>query len=107
MFFLIGSAVAAMLVTLAAARYVVGHWPGASMGSQVFKAAASFPLLAILLFAIATAVTLFGASRANRPDLDPGMPIFALVFFLIYTLFIGVVVGVPTALVAVRMFRPG
>jgi hypothetical protein len=106
MAFLIGSAAIAMLVTLAAARWVVGHWPGASMGSQVFRAAAAFPLLAVALFAVATAVTLFGASRSGRPDLDPGMPIFAFVFFLVYALFVGGVVGVPTALVAVRMFRP-
>ena len=107
MSFLIGSALAALLVTLVAARYVVGHWPAASFGSQVFRAAAAFPLLAMALFAIVTAFTLFVSGRSGRPDLDPGMPILALVFFLTYALFIGGVVGVPSAFVAVRMFRPG
>lgn len=94
-----------MLVTLAAARWVVGHWPAASFGSQVFRAAAAFPLLAAVLFAVATAVTLAGAARSGRPDLDPGMPIFAAVFFLFYALCVGGMVGLPTAFIAVRLFR--
>jgi len=107
MSFLVGSALAALLVTLAAARYVVGHWPAASFGGQIFRAAAVFPLLAVALFAIVTAFTLLVSGRSGRPDLDPGMPIVALVFFLTYALFVGGAVGVPTAIVAVRMFRPG
>lgn len=103
--FLIGSALAALVVTLAAARYVVGHWPSASFGTQVFRAALSFPLLVTLLFAGAALVTMLQPAPANRPDLDSGMPIFALFFFLIYALFVGGVVGVPTAYFAVRGLR--
>ena len=103
--FLLGSALAAVLVTLAAARLVVSRWPGLPFGSQVFRAAMGFPLLAALLFAIAVLVTLAQSAPANRPDLDPGMPIFALVFFLFYALVIGAVIGWPTAYFAIRSFR--
>lgn len=103
--FLIGSALVALFVTLAAARLVVSRWPELGFGSQVFRAALAFPVLAAAAFAIAVAVTLAQPRPASRPDLDPGMPVFALVFFLLYALVVGGVVGLPTAWVAVRSFR--
>ena len=105
--YLIGSAVAALLVTILAARFVVSRWPAMPFGGQVWRAAMSFPLLAMLLFAIAVVVMLLQPAPPGRPDLSPAAPIFAFTFFLIYALAVGVVVGLPTALVAVRAFRPG
>ena len=105
--FMIGSAVGALLVTLVAARFVVRRWPEASLGAQVIRSALAFPVIATVLFALATATTLFQPRPANRPDLDPGMPVFALVFFLLYALAIGAIIGVPTALVAIRGLRAG
>lgn len=105
--FLIGSALAALLVTLASAWFVVSRWPGLAFGSQVFRAVLGFPVLAILAFVIATSVTLAQPRPPGRPDLDPGMPILALVFFLIYALVVAGIVGLPTAWIAVRSFRSG
>lgn len=105
--FVIGTVLGAILVTVMAARFMVSRWPAMPSGAQAWRAAMGFPLLALLLFAIAVAVTLLQPTPANRPDLGPGMPIFALFFFLIYALVIGGIAGVPTAFVAVRAFRPG
>lgn len=104
--FLLGTALAALLVTVAAAWLVVRRRPHASQGAQVLRAAASFPLLAVILFAIGVVLALSG-TRADRPDMDPGMPIFAMTFFLVYALGVGCAVGVPAAFLAVRRFRGG
>ena len=106
MLFVIGSAVLAMLVTLGSARWLTLHAPGRSASSQVWLSALSFPLLALILFVLAVAVSLIGIARGpDIPGQSEGMVIFAMVFFLIYALVIGAVIGLPTALVAVRMFR--
>jgi hypothetical protein len=102
--FLLGTAVAAILVTTFAAWRLVARRPDRSVGSQVMAAALSFPALALVLFVVATVVALVGASDAPANQ-GAGMVVFAFVFFLIYALVIGVVIGIPTAIVAVRSFR--
>jgi hypothetical protein len=102
--FLIGSALAAAAVTALAAWLLVTYRSASSATAQTIGAALSFPALAILLFVVATLVALAGAD--GRPGNDPGMPIFAMAFFLFYALFIGAAIGIPTAIVAVRAFRP-
>lgn len=99
------SVVVAIVVTVLAARWRVGRRPGAAFASHVMVAAAAFPALCVVLFAVITAYTLM-RSDMNAPgaSANVGMPIFALFFFLIYGIVIGVVVGVPTAIVAVRAF---
>ncbi|AQR74770.1 hypothetical protein [Sphingomonas sp. LM7] len=104
MIFLIASVVAAILVTILAAWLLVRRRPNRSAGAQIWGAALSFPALAIVLFVIVTAIALIGASGAPPSD-GAGMAIAAMVFFLFYTLFIGAVVGIPTAIIAVRAFR--
>lgn len=102
--FLLGSALAALLVTALAARMLVSYAPQASAGTQILWATLSFPLQSVALFAIATVVALVGAADAP-PNQGAGMAVFALVFFLVYAVVVGVVIGLPTAWVAVRSFR--
>lgn len=104
MLFVIGTIVVAALVTVLAAWWLVRRSPGTTAARQVMLASLSFPAVAVLLFAIATAHTLLG-SQVQEPGGTVGMVVFALVFFLVYALVIGVVVGIPTALVAVRALR--
>lgn len=105
--YLIASVLAVMAITAAAARFLIGRYPDASFAGLVWRSAMAFPVLAVILFACATAFVLLQPSRPDRPDLDPGMPIFAMAMFLFYALTLGVVVGLPTALVAVRVMRGG
>ena len=105
--YLIASVLAVVAVTVAAARFVVSRYPDASFASMVWRSAMAFPVLAVILFACATAFVLLQPSRPDRPDLDPGMPIFAMAMFLFYALTLGVIAGLPTAVVAVRMMRGG
>ena len=108
MLFIAGSVLVAFLVTLGSARWLTAHAPGRSAFSQVMLATLSFPAAALLLFAIMVCVILAGVSRGpDIPSQSAGMPILALVFFLTYAWMIGAVVGLPTAVVAVRMFRAG
>ena len=108
MIFVAASVAIALLVTLGSARWLTIHASGKSAFWQVALAALSFPALALLLFAIAVCAILIGVSRGpDVPSQSAGMPILALVFFLTYAWMIGAVVGLPTAIVAVRMFRAG
>ena len=67
-------------------------------------AAFSFPILSVLLFVAAVAVTLLDASAvAERGTV--GMVIFSMVFFLVYAVAGGLAIGVPTAMLAVRTLR--
>jgi hypothetical protein len=102
--FLIGTVVAALLVTLAAAKLIAVRRPGMSYGMHVILAAMSFPVLAILLFVIATVFTL-AQPTLPEPGGAAGMVVFAFVFFLFYAVAIGGVIGLPTAFIAVRSLR--
>ncbi|PSJ38520.1 hypothetical protein [Allosphingosinicella deserti] len=105
MIFFIGSAIAAFLVTTLAARTIVLRWPGVSLSTQVIWSALSFPILALALFALATVWTLVQSRQLTEPGGSTGMVVFAMVFFLLYAAVIGAVVGIPTAIAMVRMFR--
>ncbi|WP_155006521.1 hypothetical protein [Sphingomonas hengshuiensis] len=104
--FLLGSVLAAFALTTLAAWLLVSRWPRGSAHAQAMGAALSFPVCAVALFAVATAVTLGGGGDAAARQ-GAGMVVFALVFFLVYALVIGVVVGLPTAFLMVRRFRRG
>lgn len=101
--FLIGSALAAAAVTALAAWLLVTYRPGSTARVQTIGAAVSFPALSLVLFVVATALTL--GSWNGRQESHPGMPIFAMTFFLFYALFVGTAIGIPTAIVSVRAFR--
>ena len=106
MLFIAASVIVAILVTLGSARWLTTHAPAKSAFSQVMLATLSFPAATFLLFVIAVCAILVGISRGpDVPGQSAGMPIFALVFFLFYAWVVGAVVGLPTAIVAVRMFR--
>jgi len=102
--FVIATALGVLLVTVLTAWWLVRRSPGASSSRQVMLASLSFPALAIVGFVLATAVTLLGA-QPQEPGGGAGMVVFALVFFLFYALVIGVAVGIPTAIIAIRAFR--
>lgn len=104
MAFAIGWLITAVLVTTGAAWWLVQRQPAASTGRQVLLATLSSPALAVVLFIVAVLVTLAQPSRPE-PASGPGMAIFAMVFFLFYAAVSGLVVGLPTAFVAVRAFR--
>lgn len=105
MAYLLGSAVATVLLTVLVAWRLGTGWPAGSRTAHVLLSAASFPALATLLFAIATFYTLVIAERPSEPGGTTGMVVFSMVFFLFYAVAIGVVIGLPTALLAVRAFR--
>lgn len=101
---ILGMAAGAVVVTLIAAKWITARRPAMSYGLQVVLATMSAPVLAILLFVVATVYTL-SLPAPSEPGGTVGMVIFAFVFFLIYAMAIGAAVGLATALVAVRMFR--
>lgn len=102
---LIGSVLGVVVVTVVAAWIVERRWPAGSYLGNSIWAAASVPVISFLLFVLLTAVTLVGG-RGEHPA-DVGMPIFALVFFWFYAAAAGVIVGIPTALIAVKLMRSG
>lgn len=104
MLFLLGSAAAAVAVTALAAWLLVMHRPALSAGGQIVRAAMSFPLVAALFFIVAVAVALTGAADAP-PNQGAGMAVFAMVFFLVYAVAVGAVVGIPTAILTVKALR--
>ena len=99
------TAAIAVFVTLWAARRTVRVRPDASFGRHVGCALLAFPAVAVMLFALATAVALVDGARVHEPGPGAGMAIFALVFFLIYALVVGMVVAIPTAAIALRRLR--
>ncbi|RYY46715.1 MAG: hypothetical protein EOP59_02370 [Sphingomonadales bacterium] len=103
--FLLATALLAILVTAWAARRAVARRPQASKSAQVFRALLPFPGLALVLFALATAWTLYGEPARPGETGGAGMVVFALVFFLLYALVIGAIVGLPTAILAIRGVR--
>ena len=93
-----------MAVTGGTAWLATSRWPHRSQRWQVAVAALSFPLLSVLLFAAAVIVTLIEAADvAERGTV--GMVIFSMVFFLVYAVAAGLLVGVPTAMLAVSALR--
>lgn len=101
---ILGMAAGAVVVTLIAAKWITARRPAMSYGLQVVLATMSAPVVAILIFVVATVYTL-SLPPLPEPGGTVGMVIFAFVFFLIYAMAIGAAVGLVTALVAVRMFR--
>ncbi|MFZ2995286.1 hypothetical protein [Sphingobium sp.] len=102
--YLIGSALLAVLLTVGVCRYGARRWPGMSGRRHVLVSASAFPMLAVLAFVVAVVVTLAQASP-QEPGGSVGMVIFAMVFFLFYALCIGVLVGIPTAIIMRRVLR--
>lgn len=98
--FLVGSALLAILMSFGAAKLSVNRWPDLSAKRHVLVAASAFPLLALLAFALMVFITLAGP-QPQEPGGTTGMVVFAMVFFLVYAL----VVGLPSAWIAVRMLR--
>ncbi|RYD55479.1 MAG: hypothetical protein EOP60_06125 [Sphingomonadales bacterium] len=103
--FLLATALIAIFVTAFAAKLAVKRRPRASRGAQVLRALWAFPGLALALFAVATVWTIYGAPDPSGDTGVTGMVVFAFAFFLIYALVIGAIVGVPTAILAVRNAR--
>ena len=102
--FALAVALIAIVITVYAARRAVLRRPQASASSQVFRALFAFPGAALLLFALATLWTLFGATDPGEPG-TTGMVVFAFFFFLFYALVIGGIVSIPAAILAVRNAR--
>ncbi|MEJ0017150.1 MAG: hypothetical protein WDN25_11410 [Acetobacteraceae bacterium] len=103
--FLIVSALLAAAVTSGTAWVLVRRRPSGAMRSQRTIAALSFPALSILLFILATSITLIGGRQATEPGGTVGMTVFALVFFLVYALAVGAVIGVPVATLTLWWLR--
>ena len=104
MIYIVGSILAIVAVTGAAAWLATSRWPARSQRWQVAVAAFSFPSLSVLLFVAAVAVTLLDASAvAERGTV--GMVIFSMVYFLVYAVAGGLAIGAPTAMLAVRALR--
>lgn len=104
MTYIVGSILAIVAVTGAAAWLATSRWPERSQRWQIAAAALSVPLLSVILFVAGVIVTLIGASDgAERGTV--GMVIFSMVFFLVYAVAAGLAIGVPTAIFAVRALR--
>lgn len=105
--FALGVAIAAILVTVFAAKRIVRKRPAASSGAQVARAMLAFPAVATGLFVLATIWTIYVAPDPGGHDGVTGMVVFAMVFFLFYALVIGAIVSLPAAILAVRSARAG
>lgn len=100
----LASVVLVVAVTSAAAWLATSRWPHRTRRWQVTFAALSVPLLSVVLFAIAVLTALAdGPGAAERGTV--GMVIFSMVFFLLYALVAGLAIGIPTAVISVRMLR--
>lgn len=104
MIYIVGSVVAIVAVTFAAAWLATSRWPDRTRRWQVTFSALSVPLLSVVLFGVAVMVAL--AETADVPERGTvGMVIFSMVFFLFYAVVAGLVIGIPTAMIAVRALR--
>lgn len=102
--YVLGSVVAIVAITFAAAWFGTSRWPHKTQRWQVTFSAFSAPLLSVVLFTVAVLMTLVDAS--NVPERGTvGMVIFSMVFFLFYAVAAGLVIGIPTAMIAVRALR--
>ena len=102
--YILGSIAVIMAVTSGTAWLLTSRWPGRTQRWQVTLAALSFPLLSVLLFALAVIVALIDARGVPERG-TVGMVIFSLVFFLFYAVVAGLMIGIPTAIVAVKALR--
>lgn len=102
--YVVGSIVAIAAITFAAAWLATSRWPHRTQRWQVTFSALSVPLLSVVLFAVAVLSTLAHAPSVPERG-TAGMVIFSMVFFLFYAVVAGLVVGIPTAIAAVRALR--
>jgi hypothetical protein len=102
--YIVGSVVAIVAITFAAAWFGTSRWPHRTQRWQVTFSALSGPLLSVALFAVAVLATLADAPAVPERG-TMGMVIFSMVFFLFYAVVAGFVVGIPTAMIAVRILR--
>ena len=103
---LIVSALVIAAVTVGAARLVVVRGLATSTLGQFLLSAASVPIVTAVIAALLIALQF--AQRA--PDAHRGsfgMVIFSIVMFWFYGLMASVLIGLPTAVVAVRAFQRG
>ncbi|MGF7147420.1 hypothetical protein FHS96_001029 [Sphingomonas zeicaulis] len=101
--FILISALLAVGVTILAAWLIIKVRPNIGRGTHLLCSVVSFPILSAVLFVLGLAIALL--SSTGEASGSAGMPILALTFFLFYALVIGVVLGVPTAFVAVTALR--
>lgn len=102
---LIASIAGVVAVTIIAAWLLERGRPGASYLSNSIWAAMSVPVIAVILFVVLTVITLV-SGRGDHPA-NVGMPIFAGVFFIVYAFMGGLIIGLPTAMFAVKLLRRG
>ena len=103
---LIVTALVIAAVTVGAARLVVVRGLATSTLGQILLSAASVPIVTAVIAALLIALQF--AQRA--PDAHRGsfgMVIFSIVMFWFYGLMASVLIGLPTAVVAVRAFQRG
>jgi hypothetical protein len=94
-----------IIATTVTAKLSVTRWPGKSARSHIRWSAMTGPFICLLVFLIALTVTLIDARNVSEPGGTVGMVIFALVMFLFYGLVLSVIIGLPTAMLMVRVFR--
>ena len=103
-----GSVIAVVLaigaITAFAAKWATVRHPEWSAFRQIGVAVASFPVVTGVLVAIVVALQFVNRSPGEHSG-QFGMPIFALLFMWFAVNMGGVLVSLPTALVAVRSFR--
>ena len=104
MIYVAGTILVVMAVTGTTAWLLTARWPEKTRRWQVTLSALSFPLLSVALFVVAVLATLADAPKVPERG-TVGMVIFSLVFFLFYGLAAGLVIGFPTALLAVKTLR--
>ena len=102
--YIVGSVVTIVAITFAAAWFGTSRWPHRTQRWQVTFSALSGPLLSVALFAVAVLATLADAPAVPERG-TMGMVIFSMVFFLFYAVVAEFVVGIPTAMIAVRILR--
>ena len=106
MIWLIASIIVIGAVTAVAAKLIVVRGIASSRVRQVLLAAAAFPIVTAIIAALLIAVQ-FAQKAPDAHGGSFGMVIFAIVMFWFYGLMGSIVVGLPTAVIAVRAFRRG
>lgn len=93
-------------VTAIAAKLIVARQLVTSTAAQVLLSAAAFPIVTAAVAALLIALQ-FAQKAPDAHKGSFGMVIFAIVMFWFYGLMASAVVGLPTAVVAVRSFQRG